>query len=76
MKKKLHEKKNVERNWATAQLSCEKKQIMYCNLAIVLQPCNCIARERAGKKKYFAIVFQKERVLYCNTIIVLQVGKA
>ena len=31
----------------------------------VLQPCNCIARERA----------EKEKKLYCNTIIVLQAGR-
>ena len=44
----IYMKKNkiAERNWATAQLSCEKKKKKF-----VLQPCNCIVRERAGKKK-------------------------
>ena len=46
-KKSIYEKKSVERNWATAQFSCEKKK------KIVFQPCNCIARERAGKKKLY-----------------------
>ena len=42
----------------------------------VLQPCNCIARERAGKKYFIAIVLQENGVvgrivlqakaLYCN----------
>ena len=51
-KKKLYmKKKSAEQNWATAQFSCEKKKF-------VLQHCNCIAREWAGKK----IVLQ----LYCK----------
>ena len=40
--------------WATAQLSCGKKKF-------VLQPCNCIARERAEKKNCIAI-----QLLYCR----------
>ena len=61
--KKCEEKKSAKRNWATAQLSCEKKK-------------NCIARERAGKKNCIAIVLQEKGVvgrivlqakaLYCN----------
>ena len=47
----------LQRNWATAQLYCEKKKF-YC------KPCNCITRERAGK-----IVVK----LYCRRMkIVLQ----
>ena len=81
-------KKNAERNWATAQLSCEKKKF-------VLQPCNCIARERAGKKKYciaregcswtnciasqgivLQLGVQVGQELYCNTCIILQLMRA
>ena len=59
-----------------------KKKNLYCNLPIVLQErelekklyCNCITRERAGKK----IVLQEKGVvglgLYCNRKIVLQPG--
>ena len=50
-KKKSAQKVQQKRIWATAKLYCEKKKF-------VLQPCNCIARERARKK----IVLQ----LYCK----------
>ena len=43
---------------------------------IVLQPCNCIARERARKKNCIGIVLQEKAVvglvLYCKRRIVLQ----
>ena len=57
MKKKISEKKNAERNWAIAQLSCEKKKKLYCNLAIVLQD------RRLEKKICIAIVLQEKGVV-------------
>ena len=55
LKKKSAQKVQQKRIWATAQLSCEKKKIVYCNLAIVMQ-------ERGLKKN---IVLQYT-ILYCR----------
>ena len=56
-KKKMKKKCSRNLDGLLAKLYCEKK--------IVLQPCNCIARERAGK-----IVLQEkgvvDLVLYCK----------
>ena len=53
LKKKSTQKVQQKRIWATAQLYCEKKKF-------VLQPCNCIARERARKKNCIGIVLQEK----------------
>ena len=65
----MKKKKSAERNWATSQLSCEKKK------NFVLQPCNCIAREKGAeiwngllpnciaKRKGFCIAIQ---LVYCK----------
>ena len=55
-KKKSAQKVQQKRIWATAQLYWKKKKI-------VLQSCNCIARERARKKKCIAIVLQEKGVV-------------
>ena len=80
MKKKIR-KKNAAEIWMGCYPNCIVKKKLYFNLAIVLQPCNCIARERAGKKNCIAreragkknciaIVWQEKGVvglgLYCN----------
>ena len=68
----IYEKKSAEQNWATAQLSCEKKKNCIATLQLYCKREGCRNLEWAIAQLYC----KKKGVFYCNTISVLQVGKA